>query len=329
MTRSARIATVAIGLALIAGCGTRPAGAPAATPTKPTATASTRSHPQVLSVTAEQWRLPYSIAREAVIPAAAGSVIVGGGMFPDDSSSARAFRLDLASGRATMLPSLGVDVHDVAGGLYAGEPAIFGGGNASEQSIVQQFHGGAWRVVTHMPTTRSDLSVAVVGSTTYVLGGYDGAGVPTQVLSQSGSSPLRAAGRLTQGVRYAATAVLGSSIYLFGGEVSGAELGVVQRYDTGTHRTTVVAHLPVPLGHASAVVLGGRILLVGGRIHPDGGTRAMWWFDPATARFTRAGSLPLPVTDAAVAVAPDGRSAWLLGGEAPHVRDGVLKLSLS
>lgn len=325
MRRSVRGAAAVAGLALLTGCGAQPGAAPT---TGPTHGMAPRPVPTTLTASVVAWRLPYAIAREAVIPTGPGQVIVGGGMFPDDTSSARAFRLTLASGQASMLPSLSVDVHDVAGGLYGGEPAIYGGGNASEQSVVQQFHRGAWRVVDHMPTTRSDLSVATVGATTYVLGGYDGSGVPTEVLAQNGTA-LAPAGHLVQGVRYAATAVLGSSIYLFGGEVSGAELSVVQRYDTTTHRTTIAGRLPVALGHASAMALGGRILLVGGRIQPDRGTRAMWWFDPATAKFSKAGNLPAPVTDAAVAVSADGLTAWLLGGEAPTVRDAVIKLSLS
>lgn len=325
MRRAAGVLAVVAGVSLVAACGSaQPSAVSTLTPT-PGAKAGSAQ----LVVRVAPWRLPYAIAREAVISTGSDEVVVGGGMFPDDSSSARTFSLNLTTGAARALPSLPVNVHDVAGGLYGGEPAIYGGGNASEQSTVQQFHGGRWQVIDHMPTTRSDLSVGVVGSTTYVLGGYDGNGVPTQVLAQSGSSGLRPAGRLVDGVRYAATAVVGTSIYLFGGEVAGAELSAVQRYDTTTHQTTVLAHLPVALGHASAVVLGGRILLMGGRIQPDQGTRAMWWFNPANGTFKRAGQLPAPVTDAAVAVSADGRSAWLLGGEAPHVRDGVITVTLS
>lgn len=330
MRRAAQVAGVILGLSGLTACGgSQPAAAPSGSASRPSASASPRSTPAHLTVTVTPWRLPYAIAREAAISIGPNRVLVGGGMFPDDTSSARSFELDLSTGQATARPALSVDVHDVAGGQYAGAPAIYGGGNATEQSIVQQFRGGAWRVVDHMPTTRSDLSVAVVGSTTYVLGGYDGTGVPTQVLAQSGGGRLGPAGHLAQGVRYAASAVVGTSIYLFGGEVSGAELGVVQRYDTVTHTTSVVARLPVPLGHASAVVLGGRVLLLGGRVQPNVGTRAMWWFDPTTQRFTRAGELPAPITDAAVAVSADGRTAWLLGGEAPSVRAGVVRLSLS
>ncbi len=65
---------------------------------------------------------------------------------------------------------------------------------------------------------------------------------------------------------------------------------------------------------------------MGGRVTPDRQTAAMWWFDPATVRFTPAGRLPVPLSDAAVAAY--GHRIWLLGGEDPGVTDGVLTISV-
>lgn len=335
-----RVSVAVAGVMLLAGCGSgqgsggntaqsKPSPHGGLAPSVSTAASPGSAAPGTLTVSNVAWKLPFAIAREAVIPVSAGTVIVAGGMLPDDSSSARSFELDLLTGRATSLASLPVPVHDVAGGLYGGEPSVYGGGNSSEQSTVQQFLQGAWRVVAHMPTTRSDLSVGVVNSTTYVLGGYDGKGVPTQVLAQSGSQGLTPAGQLSTGVRYAASAVFGTSVYLFGGEVNGAEMNLIQRFDTVTGRTTIIGHLPTAVGHASAAVLGDRILVMGGRVKPDVGTASTWWFDPASGRITRGTDLPAPVTDAAVAVSRDHRTAWLLGGESPSVRSGVIQLSLS
>jgi N-acetylneuraminic acid mutarotase len=129
-------------------------------------------------------------------------------------------------------------------------------------------------------------------------------------------------GRLAQGVRYAATAVLGHTAYVFGGEVSGRELDAVQAVDLDTGRTRVVARLPVPLGHAMAATEGNRILLMGGRVTPDRQTSAMWWFDPRTGRFTRAGRLPTALSDAAVATWR--HRVWLLGGEDSSVTAQVV-----
>jgi hypothetical protein len=53
----------------------------------------------------------------------------------------------------------------------------------------------------------------------------------------------------------------------------------------------------------------------------------MWWFDPATDRFTPAGRLPVPLSDSAAVVL--GRRIWLLGGESPHVTDSVVVITLT
>jgi N-acetylneuraminic acid mutarotase len=204
---------------------------------------------------------------------------------------------------------------------------VFGGGNATEQSVVQVFTGRAWRQVAHLPTARSDLSAVEVGDRTYVIGGYDGVNVPRQVFSVGTSGGLVRAGTLVIGVRYAATAVVGSRVYVFGGEVNHRELGQVQAFDTATGRTKVVATLPRPLGHAVAATVGGRILLIGGRVDPSTQTAAMWWFDPGSGKFVRAGSLPAATSDSAVASVGD--TIWLLGGESTQVTGRVIVIHLS
>ncbi len=269
------------------------------------------------------------MAREAVVadPGHPGRVVVAGGLLPGDQTTGRSFRLELASGHAVGLPALAVPVHDAAGGSYAGNPAVFGGGNTTEQSVVQALVGNRWRRVDRLPTTRSDLVVADTASGTLVIGGYDGTSVPRTILRQHGSASLRPAGMLSVGVRYAAIAPTGGAVYVFGGEVNNRELDTVQRVDVRTGRTRVVAHLPRPLGHAQAAALGGRILLMGGRIDPNTQTDQMWWFNPRTEHFTRAGRLPVPLSDAATVLS--GGSAWLLGGESPSMTDRVVRVEVS
>lgn len=292
--------------------------------------ASTTAAPTRAHAAYARWRLPFAISREAVVadPARPGSVVLAGGMLPGDASSARAIELDPATGRTQPLRSLLTPVHDTAGGLFDGRPAVFGGGNATEQSVVQVLTGTGWRRPTHLPTTRSDLSVVGVAGATLVIGGYDGAATPRDVLRvDDAGGRLVQAGVLSQGVRYAATAVVGSRVYVFGGEVDHRELDAVQELDTTTGRTRIVARLPHALGHASAASVDGRILLIGGRTAPGTATDAMWWFDPARGTFARAGRLPAPTTDAAVVAS--GRRIWLLGGESPDVTDRVVVVDVS
>lgn len=308
------------------GGGSSSTAGRATSTTAPTATSSSSAPtpfvPHAASATVAPWHLPYAAGRQAVVAIHPGSVLVAGGLVAGDQSTGRVVLVDLAQHHTSPVPSLPVPVHDVAGGLAGTTPLVVGGGNATEQDVVQALRGDTWRVVGHLPTTRSDLSIVQRGATPLVVGGYDGTSVPTTLLSLSADGVSRPAGRLVQGVRYAATAVAGHTAYVFGGEVNDAELSTVQAVDLRTGHTRLVAHLPVPVGHAMAASVGVRILLMGGRTSPDRQTRAMWWFDPATDRFSPAGRLPYAVSDAGVA--SYRHTVWLLGGEDPTVTDRVV-----
>jgi hypothetical protein len=335
------VVVVVLTLPLLVACGTSssasaptggPPGGPTGGPTgsgasSPTGSPTTKPFvPHLATVSAAPWRLPLASGRQAVVPVGKQTVILAGGLVAGDQSTGEALRIDLATGRVSRLQPLVVPVHDVAGGLVGGVPTVVGGGNATEQDVVQQLSTGAWHVAGHLPTTRSDLSVVQQGTGALVVGGYDGSSVPTTILSLAPDGSTTPAGRLVRGVRYAATARLAHTAYVFGGEVLGAELDTVQAVDLRTGNARVVATLPVPLGHAMAAGVGGRVLLVGGRVTPDQQTGAMWWFDPVTRRFTRAGTLPRPLSDAAVV--SFGHRVWLLGGEDPTVTDGVVTISV-
>ncbi|MFL6155927.1 MAG: hypothetical protein ACJ72D_07550 [Marmoricola sp.] len=330
--KAPRVAVLLVALTALAGCGGAATPKTATTPTRtPSVSATSRGTAAPLHARAvyATWRLPYAISREAVLPvsSAQGSVLLAGGMMPGDVSTAKVLRILLRQGKAFALPSLGVAVHDVAAGTYNDRPALFGGGNATEQSVVQAFNGRKWRVVAHLPTTRSDLSVVELDGSTLIIGGYDGTAVPRPVLTPGPGARFAAIGQLAVGVRYAATAVLGPHVYVFGGEVDHHELSTVQRFDVSLGRTVVVGHLPRPLGHAVAAAVGGRILLIGGRTDPNTQTAAMWWYDPGTRRFTAAGRLPVGTSDSAVVA--EGHRIWLLGGEHPQVTDRVIVVHVS
>lgn len=328
-----RLAIVPAVLAL-AACGTS-AGSPSAHgSTAPTDTtgrpaaasspAASRSGAARLRVKVMRWRLPAPIAREAVASGPGSTVTVAGGLLDGDASTGSSYTLSLATGQSTRLPDLTVPVHDTAG---APGPLVIGGGNSSEQDVVQGRSGAGWAVVGHLPQPRSDLSVVDVNGRILVLGGYRGTGTAEAgVLASTNGSSWQQVGRLRLAVRYAATAVVGSEVWVIGGERAGVMQTAIQRFDATTGRTTVIGHLPAPLGHASAVVLGGRILVVGGRTGVDTLTDQMWWLDPASGQLTKAGRLPFALADSAVA--SSGSHAYLLGGEVPNDTDKVLRLTV-
>ncbi|HEY2879086.1 kelch repeat-containing protein [Nocardioides sp.] len=328
MSRS--LLSIALLAILLAGCGDHsssagPRSSDGVRTTRMPATTSPLPS-RIASVDAASWRLPYPVARAAVVRTGHGSVILAGGLLDGDRSTSRVLSIGLLSGRVEQLPGLAVPVHDTAGGMVAGAPTVVGGGNATEQSVVQSRVRGRWLRVGNLPTTRSDLAVEEWRGSPYVIGGYDGKSVPRTVLRLSRGAAPRPIATLLRGVRYAATARLHSDVYVFGGEVAGRELGTVQDVDLATGHTRPAGHLPRPLGHAMAVTVGDRILLMGGRTAPDRQTGRMWWYDPTTRRFRSAGRLPDPVSDAAVA--SYRRHVWLLGGETPAVTDRVTEVTL-
>jgi N-acetylneuraminic acid mutarotase len=269
--------------------------------------------------------MPQPLAREAVSGADPWHAVVAGGLVSGDTSTRATYRLDLRSGRGTRLPDLPTAVHDTAGSLASGHALVIGGGNATEQSVVQARRAHGWRVIGHLPSPRSDLAAASSHGITYLVGGYDGAApAMADVLRSRNGRRWTTVAELPVPVRYAATVLMGTSLWVFGGEVSGGMVKVVQRIDLRTGRASVAGHLPMPLGHSVAVRLGSRVLLAGGRTTSGKITSRMWWFRPDTARFTAAGRLPTPLADSAVV--GGGSTAFLVGGERPAFSDRVLRL---
>ncbi len=304
---------------------TLPTRSPGPTTSAPTA-APVRVH-----ISAASWRLPSPLAREALAYQSPDSVLVAGGLVAGDATTSRAYLLSLSTGQAKHVASLGVAVHDTAGALgTGGRPLVIGGGSSTSDDVVQEFDptAGTWSVVGHLPAVRSDLTAVNVAKRIYVVGGYNGSQVADPaVLASRGGSTWRTVARLRNPVRYPATAALGRTVWVFGGERNGVEVGTVQSIDLATGTSTVAAHLPQPLGHAIAVPVGSRILLCGGRTNAGGLSRLCRWFDPATTTFSRAGKLPWPLADSAAVVA--GSTVYLLGGETPALTDRVVQIAVS
>ena len=161
----------------------------------------------------------------------------------------------------------------------------------------------------------------MIGDRVFVIGGGSANGPDPRIWAISDGTSVRMVGRLKIGVRYAATAVSGASIYVFGGATPSGDRREIQRFDTTTGRTSIVGRLPVRLSHAASLVLDGRVLVIGGT-----SSDAIWSFDPGRASVTRVGRLPYPVSDAAGVVI--GSRGYLLGGEDPHPLDTVISLEL-
>jgi hypothetical protein len=264
----------------------------------------------------EGWTLPEPVSRPVVLPDH-GSFVVLGGLSSGDVSTSRVVRVDVPNGSSEVTGQLALAVHDSAGAVLSGRFLVFGGGSINTVSVVQGWTGGAATEVARLPENRSDLSAVTLNGTSYLVGGFDGSAMTSNVLATTDGVSFRPVAELAVPVRYAAVAAVGASLWVIGGVTSTSEGGTietdaVQKIDLRSGQVTVAGRLPHPIGHATALTLDGQIFVFGGR----SGTvpsATIWRLDLARATLTPAGQLPGPVSDAG-SVVVDG-VGYLVGGE--------------
>ena len=318
-----RLVLVAAGvcLGLVAACSAGPgpgAGAPhkrASAPPRSPAPARPAPAPLAVRITPAAYQLPSGISREVVL-ASGGNLLIIGGLNQRSVTTRTVTKLNPVTGRTTQA-GLAAASHDAAGAVLGGRPYLFGGGVVASLAAVQSLRGRHTATVAgQLPGPRSDLSSVTLGGTAYLIGGYDGATYAPAVLATSNGTAFRAVARLPVPVRYAAVAGTGSRIYVFGGQTPGGPSRLIQRVDLATHRATVVGRLPTPVTGATAFTLGGRIFIAGGQVARGGASpaasRAVLAYDPARHSAGTAGTLPVPVSNAASAVI--GGTAFIVGG---------------
>lgn len=270
-----------------------------------------------VKVVTATWRLPAPVAREVAVYDGK-QIVVLGGFDASKQSTASVVHVDPATGASAAAPALPVAVHDAAGVRLSTSILVFAGGGPSENGTTDAqavASSGATSVVGHLPQPRSDHVAAAVNGKAYVLGGFDGAHIVADVLSTTDGISYATVGTLPTPVRYPAVAVVNKAIFLFGGvsTLGGADTTAIQRLDTTTGKVDVVARLPTTLSHASAVVLGGQVFLLGGFVDSSRLGDQVYRFDPLTLTVENAGHLPAPLSDAAAVTIGD--RAYLLGGQ--------------
>jgi len=147
---------------------------------------------------------------------------------------------------------------------------VVGGADVVPDNLVQAFDPatGTTTVIGHMPGPRAGLVGAAVGNEVVLLAGFNGSALVGNVCTTSDGTSFSVAGQIATVERYPAIAVVGTTIYLFGGLVAGGEYNgtfsaTVQSFDVATRQAHVVGQLPVPLAHARAAVLDGPVLVFG------------------------------------------------------------------
>jgi hypothetical protein len=125
-------------------------------------------------------------------------------------------------------------------------------------------------------------------------------------------------------VRYPAVAVVGNSVYLFGGpefggECTGTFSRAVQKVNLAGRRATIVGRLPTTYAHAMATLRAGEVFVLDGST-PARASSAILRFDPATGAVSRAGTYPSMSRTAASqrSVTPPTYSTGSAGGRVKH-----------
>ena len=242
-------------------------------PATPGATTATSTATPAIESGLLPWSLAAPISRSVVLPGSGTQVVVLGGLTSGNRSASGVYSLDTATGTLSQVGALSTGLHDGGGTMLGGRYVLFGGGSPNTVATVQAFTPGqagaktTATVIGHLPQPRSDDAAVTVGSTAYVVGGYDGTNADPEVLATTDGSTFRNVATLPVPVRYPAVAVAGGKLYVFGGQaVSGAgqPVNAIQMVDPAARKATVVGHLPIALAATTVVTLAGHIYLAGG-----------------------------------------------------------------
>lgn len=169
-----------------------------------------------------------------------------------------------------------------------------------------------WVARAPMPTARTEVGVAAIGTTVYVVGGFgpDGA-VATVEAYDTALDRWRTVTPLPVPVHHPGVAGLGGRLYVVGGFGPGwTATDAVWRYDPATDRWQGIARLPTARGALGVTTLNGLLYAVGGRADHD--TGALEVYDPAMDRWVV--KAPMPTQRNHLAVVAARGKLYAIGG---------------
>ena len=112
---------------------------------------------------------------------------------------------------------------------------------------------------------------------------------------------------------WAAAAVSGGKIYVFGGNDNGVKLASVERYDPAANTWDSRADMPSARYGAAAVAVNNKIYLFGGANTANQILNTVDVYDPATNTWASAAAMPTARCRLAAALGPDGK-IYVVGG---------------
>jgi N-acetylneuraminic acid mutarotase len=173
---------------------------------------------------------------------------------------------------------------------------------------------GKWTREPDMATPRAAHAVVATADAIYALAGTGPDGKPVSDVERfDGKSWRRETALPGEGLNAPAAAAIGDTIYLIGGfgTTTNRPVTTVHRYNTRTRSWSAAAPLPAPRGGHAAIVMNGRI-------HVIGGGNSMSTiddhsvYDPAANQWTERARLPRSMGSPATAVL--GGKLYSIGG---------------
>jgi outer membrane protein assembly factor BamB len=158
---------------------------------------------------------------------------------------------------------------DLAAATVGAEAVVVGGydGTNFSPDVLTTADGVSFQVLTQLPQPVRYPAVVAIGQRVFVVGGElagnGGDSSAIQVIDMAART-AKIAAQLPTGLSHAGAAVIGGTIYLFGGRSAGHVVDDVSALDPATLTVKTVAALPVALSDMAVTTMGPTTYLIGG-----------------------------------------------------------------
>jgi DNA-binding beta-propeller fold protein YncE len=230
-------------------------------------------------------------------------------------------RLAPRTGQEQVAGSLPAPVSDAAAAIIKGRLTVFGGSGGQSSRTVQTLRPPRpRRALTALPAARAGAVAVTAGDTTYLVGGGRSGHPDPAILATKDGAHFKTAAKLAVPVTYASAVAWAGQLLVAGGMTATGRTDAIQLVDPRTRQAKVIGRLPRPVAAASMFVLDDLVVFAGGSPPGNAGqgaasasaSNALLTIDPGTGAVRAAGTLPMPVTQAASAVV--GHIAYMIGG---------------
>jgi outer membrane protein assembly factor BamB len=163
------------------------------------------------------------------------------------------------------LPAVRSDLSAVTVGDRA---YVLGGydGTTPDPAVLATADGSSFSHVADLEVPARYMAVAALDGRIYAFGGETASGSPTDAIQEvdPAQGTARQIGRLPHAVSHAAAVVLGSDVYVLGGEEAGGATAHSWRFDPATKKISPAPPLPQPVAGGAVAGFGRSAYLIGG-----------------------------------------------------------------